>query len=456
MNPDRVTTRSTDELPVIVLGAGPVGLAAAARLTERGLPALVLEAGPTVGTSVRLWGHIRLFSPWRYLVDDHSRDLLERQGWRAPDLDAHPTGAELVAGLLEPLAALPAIAPSLRYEHRVTAVTRLGFDRLKTAGREQAPFLVVAEGPEGEVRLKARAVIDATGTWTRANPLGAGGVAAAGEREHAERVSYSAPDVLGAERARYAGRRTLVVGAGHSAFNAVLDLAALATEVDGTEVLWAVRRSSVGQMFGGGAADALSERGSLGVRVQALVAERGVEFITGFGVDRLEGAGERVAVVAEDGRRLVVDEVVAATGFRPDLDLTRELRLDLDPVTEAPVRLAPLIDPNVHSCGTVRPHGEAELAHPEGGYYAVGMKSYGRAPTFLMLTGYEQVRSVVAYLAGDLEAARRVELKLPESGVCSSNLPGSDIPCCGSPVVAEAVLEPAGQLPVVAAAACCS
>lgn len=110
-------------------------------------------------------------------------------------------------------------------------------------------------------------------------------------------------------------------------------------------------------MFGGGEADDLSERGALGERARALVAQRGVEFVTGFAVDRLERTGEGLAVVAADGRRLVVDEVVAATGFRPDLSLTRELRLGLDPVTEAPVRLAPLIDPNVHSCGTVPPHG---------------------------------------------------------------------------------------------------
>src|SRR5690606_6921888 len=125
-----------------------------------------------------------------------------------------------------------------------------------------------------------------------------------------------------------------------------------------------------------------------------LVTRKGVEFITGFAVERLDLTGEGLAVVAADERTLAVDEVVAATGFRPDLSLTRELRLDLDPVTEAPVRLAPLIDPNAHSCGTVPPHGEAELAHPEPGFYAVGTKSYGRAPTFLMLTGYEQARSV--------------------------------------------------------------
>jgi hypothetical protein len=79
------------------------------------------------------------------------------------------------------------------------------------------------------------------------------------------------------------------------------------------------------------------------------------------------------------------------------------------------------IDPNQHSCGSVRPHGHRELAHPEPGFYLVGMKSYGRAPTFLAMTGYEQVRSVAAALAGDLDAADRVEVTLPETGVCGGS-----------------------------------
>jgi len=133
----------------------------------------------------------------------------------------------------------------------------------------------------------------------------------------------------------------------------------------------------------------------------------------------------------------VVDEIVVATGFRPDLDMLRELRLGLDPWLEAPVGLAPLIDPNLHSCGTVRPHGARELSHPETDFYIAGMKAYGRAPTFLLATGHEQVRSIAAELAGDREAAARVELSLPETGVCSA------------PVVAEtAEAAPAG-------AACC-
>ena len=114
-------------------------------------------------------------------------------------------------------------------------------------------------------------------------------------------------------------------------------------------------------------------------------------------------------VLASNGRELApVDQIVVTTGFRPDIQMMRELRMALDEIIEAPRTLAPHIDPNLHSCGTVPPHGVQELSHPEVGVFVVGMKSYGRAPTFLLLTGYEQVRSVVAALAGDWPAALTV------------------------------------------------
>ena len=251
------------------------------------------------------------------------------------------------------------------------------------------------------------------------------------------------------DRQRYAGRRVLVVGSGHSAFNVLLDLVALAGVSEATRITWAIRRADVGQMYGGGAVDALPARGQLGARLQTAVADGHVRLVTSFRTASVRRSHAGVSVTSVDDVVLgPFDEVIAATGFRPDLTLTHELRLDLDPAVESPRMLAPLIDPNVHSCGTVPPHGVEELSHPESGFYTVGMKSYGRAPTFLMLTGYEQVRSVVAALVGDLEAARRVELTLPETGVCSSTAgsqcstetAGAASCCGGQPVVVGAAL----------------
>lgn len=411
-------------LPVAVLGAGPVGLAAAAHLLARGLTPLILEAGGGVADNLASYRQVQLFSPWRFNVDQAARQLLEADGWRMPPEDVLPTAGEIIDAYLQPLASLPRMRPHVHVGHRVTGVSRLGFDKVRTQGRERAPFLIQVQTGEGPREFLARAVIDATGTWSHPNPLGASGMAARGERELAERIQYGMPDVLGAQRQRYAGRRVLVVGSGHSAAGSLLALAELAQAQPGTSLVWAIRGAAIEKTFGGGSADGLPARGALGLRLRALQQAGQLEIHTGFRIHAIQADGAQLRVVgveAPDGSRPEIggiDQIIAATGARPDLALTRELRVRHDAWLESTEALAPLIDPNEHSCGTVRPHGHRELAHPEPDYYAVGAKSYGRAPNFLMATGYEQVRSVAAALAGDLAAADAVQLVLPETGVC--------------------------------------
>lgn len=412
---------TASDLPVVVIGAGPIGLAAAAHLAERGLDFVVLESGPGVAAAIDEWRHVKLFSPWRYDIDSASRRLLEQAGgWIEPDPDRLPTGGDLIDSYLAPLTKTPQLSDKIRYNSPVEAVTRVGFDRIRTAGREEAPFLVrLADGSE----LLASAVIDAAGTWRRPNVLGGSGIPARGEA--AANVSRALPDVLGRDREQFAGRRTAVVGAGHSAATTLLDLGELAEQVPGTEVVWVVRGADQARTYGGGAADELPARGALGSRLHNLVRTGRVELVSSFRIEAVDQTTDgRVELVAGE-RRVVADTIVNSTGFRPDHDIVSELRLDLDPILGSTRALAPLIDPNQHSCGTVPPHGIDELTHPEPGYYAVGAKSYGRAPTFLLATGFEQARSVVAGLAGDWDAARDVQLDLPETGVCSSNLADS-------------------------------
>ncbi|HLF09342.1 MAG TPA: NAD(P)-binding domain-containing protein [Dehalococcoidia bacterium] len=422
---------SLQDLPIAVIGAGPVGLAAAAHLAGRNQPFVVLEAGPSAGHAMRQWGHVQLFSPWRYCVDPESRRLLEQTGWQAPDPESLPTGDDLVDLYLHALAGHPSIAPHLRLNAPVVRIGRQGIDKVRSAGRDSHPFeLRLQDG----TRLLARAVIDATGTWFTPNPLGANGLPAAGETEASTHLAYGIPDVLGAAASRYAGKRVLVVGGGHSAINSVLNLLELKQRYPATTVIWALRRSTLDRVYGGESADALPARGALGTRAREAIESGSLELLAPFSIDRVESAGSQVTLHGRRGEldySLCVDQVIVATGFRPDLDMLRELRLSLDSGLEATSALGSLIDPNVHSCGTVPPHGYRELAHPEPGFFVVGMKSYGRAPTFLMATGFEQARSVVAHLAGDEVAASRVELVLPETGVCGGTSVG-DAACCTS------------------------
>jgi thioredoxin reductase len=403
------------ELPVVVVGAGPVGLAAAAQLRERGLRPLVLERGARAGAAVAEWNHVRLFSPWSELIDPAAARLLEPTGWTRPDADVYPTGSEWAKRYLRPLA--EALGDQMRFGAEVIGVARQGRDRIVDSGRDGEPFSVHVRTTDGEERVLAQAVIDASGTWSTPNPLGGEGLPAIGERAAADQISYRVPD-LATEKPRYAGKHVVIAGSGHSALTALVALAGLGES--GTRISWVLRRGGIGNTFGGGEADQLPARGALGLRAKEAVDAGLVTVVTGFRTEVVERAGDgRLALVSADGARIeAVDEVVALTGFRPELSWLSEIRLELDPTLQAPVALAPLVDPNVHSCGTVYPHGAKELSHPEQNFYLAGMKSYGRAPTFLAQTGYEQVRSIAAALAGDHEAAARVELIMAETGVC--------------------------------------
>ena len=421
-------------LPVVVIGAGPVGLAAAAHLLDHGLEPLVMEAGPQVGANIDQWRHVRLFSPWCLALDPVSVRLLDQAGWTGPHPAALPTGADLLEDYLTPLAALPALASRIRLNTRVVAVARRDLDRVRSPGRDQLPFLVRVRDRDGRLAdLQARAVIDASGTWTQPNPLGASGLPALGEPDGGARITYGLPDIGGRDRERYAGRRTVVVGAGHSAATSLLALADLQEQAPGTEVVWGVRSATPRPLVGKGSAEAdeLPARGRLATDLAALVEVGRIELVSGFRIHTVEPAGDRVRLVGDhfpgddllQAQDLVVeaDAVIAATGFRPDHAIAAELRLALEPALESPTALGPLIDPNVHTCGTVPAHGIAELAHPEPGYVIVGMKSYGRAPTFLLATGYQQVRSVVAALAGDHDGAGRRDQGPPAAAMCARN-----------------------------------
>ncbi len=361
--------------PVAVIGAGPIGLAAAARLAASQTPFVLLEAGPRAAASVAAWSHVRMFSPWSEVVDEIAAAALRDSGWIEPDRKELPTGGELVARYLQPLAELPQLAPRIRYDARVVSVSRSpqGFD---------------LELATGEV-VNASLVLDCSGTFATPVPP------PAGARELADRVGGAVPDVLGADRERFADRHTAVVGAGHSAAQALLALVALRAAHPSTRATWVLRRADAARLKPDGD-DAVSARVALERRLEAAVDAADIDVVRGFAIGSMRADGDGVAMVAADGGELVADRVVLATGFAPDLRMLDALALDLDPVLECPRLLAPIIDPTIHTCGTVARHGAEVLRHPEPGLWVLGMKSYGRAPSFLLSTGYGQLDSVLA------------------------------------------------------------
>ncbi|MWV42631.1 SidA/IucD/PvdA family monooxygenase [Paenibacillus sp. HJL G12] len=427
------------ELPVAIIGAGPVGLAAAAELAIRKQSFIVFESGSRVGHNIREWGHVRLFSPWQYNMDKAAQSLLHEQGWVSPSPDELPLGKDIVDKYLEPLAAHPSMNPNIMYNSKILAVSRKDTDKMKSANREKQPFVLYVETEGKTTRYEARAVIDASGTWGHSNPLVASGIWTEEERSVEEQIYYGIPELNSEHQTRYKGKRIAVVGSGHSALNTLLDLVQLKEADPSTELYWIMRKRKVEEAYGGEGNDQLEARGELGSRIHQLVSTGQIHVVTPFKIEQLIKDGHQIQIMGtmngEESKISHIDEIIVNTGSRPDFSFLEEIRLSIDPATESTLMLAPLIDPNVHSCGTVRPHGQKELQHQEKDFYIVGMKSYGRAPTFLMATGYEQVRSIAAFLAGDLEGAANVELDLPETGVCSINnaSASSGESCCSVP-----------------------
>lgn len=423
---------SNKNLPIVIIGAGPIGLASAAHLVEQKQAFILLEAGREIAHNIRTWGHVTLFSPWQYNINKAARALLDASGWEEPNLDKLPTGHELIDLYLKPLSELVQIKPHIQLNAKVVGISRQLNDKMKTKNRADQSFIIYIE-QENDIRvIEAKAVIDATGTWGNPNPANSTGVWLQNEKALADHIEYGIPDI-NTNPKRYANKKVAVIGGGHSAINTLLALAELQKDNPATTLVWLMRKKSVEEAYGGEEKDALAARGALGIRIHELVDTGKIEVVTPFYISQVKKEENIHIVGTSNGEQKVLtgfDELIVNAGNRPDFTMNIELRLSIDTATESVQALAPLIDPNEHSCGTVRAHGEETLRQPEKNFYIVGAKSYGRAPTFLIATGYEQVRSITAYLSGDEEASKRVELELPETGVCGINLTDPSNSCC--------------------------
>ena len=311
------------------------------------------------------------------------------------------TGPEFVKSVLVPLACSDILAGRVKTHHRVVAIGRSGLTRTDFAGhpiRAERPFRLLVETPLGEQTFEADAVIDASGTYELPAALGAGGIAAPGERAAAGKLIRN----LGALHARLdtlRGKRILLSGHGHSEANAILQLAALADEVPETRVVWATRsfnRRPCVEVE----SDPLPERQGVVSAANQLAAQPPawlqVERRASIESIGMEGASFRVAL--SGGRTVLVDEVVGLTGYRPDFSFLSELAIEIAPVTEGNARLTRALA-NVTDCLSVPSVNPADLDSGEPRFHLAGAKSYGRARTFLLRSGYGQLETILNCLA---------------------------------------------------------
>jgi Pyridine nucleotide-disulphide oxidoreductase len=380
---------------LVVIGAGPMGLEAALGALERGFDVTVLEKG-RVGESLRRWGSTRFFSALGTNVSPRVKRLL---GPSLPVDDAILTGVEMAERVLEPLAASAPLRGRVRAGHRVVAVGRARMTRSEMAGhplRAERPFRLLVDGPEDEYAMEAEAVLDASGVYDTPAAVGAGGVPARGERamqpllvRHLGTLEERLPGL--------AGRDVLLVGHGHSAANAIGLLERLSPS---PRVVWATRspnRRPCVEVAG----DPLPERRRVVARANAL-AEDPPAFLRverRASVEAIEPANGQLAVSLSGDRGGRFDAVVGFTGYRPDVSFLSELALEISPVTEGALRLHRAIA-GITDCLAVPRVREEDLLSGEPGFHLVGVKAYGRLPTFLLRTGHAQLESVLDLVAG--------------------------------------------------------
>lgn len=399
----------TDAKPQLaILGAGPTGLEAALAAAEEGFPFTVYEAASGVAGNVRAWGHVRLFTPWEMNVSPRMRRHLAAAGIEPPDGGECPTGGELAERLFEPLAALPEIAPRLRLGTRVLGIGREGLlkhEEIATDERGRRPFRLLLTDETGrEWTETADLVIDATGSWGHPNTLGDGGIPAPGERSLGGEIRSDIPD-FAREGPDWAGRTVLLAGAGHSAQTAARELARLAGEAPGTEVIWLLRNPE--PSWGTHPGDPLPERAGLAATATALAAgaSPAVKVKRGAVVEEISKPNGRLRVVLRKGSEnpevLEVDRILSLTGCVGDREIYRQLQVHECYATCGPIKLAgALLGAGSSDCLTQTSHGADTLTNPEPGFFILGSKSYGRNNTFLMRIGWEQVGEVFGLLDG--------------------------------------------------------
>jgi hypothetical protein len=409
---------------IAIIGGGPMGMEAALYGASAGFDVRLFERG-RLAENVRQWGYIGLFTEWKRSRSPLAVQMLEQRGHSLPDGESAPTGEEL-AHYIQTLATLDPLRGRVSPQNEVVSITRaacLKSDFLNDARRKDYPFQIVTRGIAGEKTHFFDAVIDATGVWQNPNPMGSGGAPCAGETALQKRIDYHIPDVPGRDRARFAGRHTLVIGSGHSAASTLRAVGDLFEEFPTTRLTWAVRRDVPphGQPYTLTPEDSSPHRDALHRRANELARDARVDFRPLTVVQSVRWNQKFFVELAcgTTSETIECDNIAAHTGFRPGLELWRELQVRVHPATDAVGNLADAIIEQNRRAGTGLSTGYAEKAptppdkwRPIAGgpellhsgepdFYVLGIKSYGRDAGFLMHNGLRQVRDAWQLISGD-------------------------------------------------------
>jgi len=374
-----------------VLGSGPIGLEATLYARFLGYDVVVYDRGG-VADSVRRWRHVRMFTPFGMNRSPLGLAAIQAhdETYRQPADDEILTAGEWLDRYLLPLAQTDLIADHLRLHETIVAVGKEEVLKTDLPGHEDRgdwSFRVLSRGAGGERIDAFDGVLDCTGVFSTANWLGHGGIPASGEIAHRAAIEYRLPDILGSNRDRYAGKHTLLIGAGSSAATNAIALAALAASQPQTRITWITRREGPAAMGGPIAVqddDPLPDRAQLARRANEIAASGKLNYWPRTVVERIERAasgGFLVELSGEHPGPVAADEIIANVGFRPDLTFCEELQMEGDPP---------------------RQFASPRLVQREPNYHVLGHKSFGRSPAFLFQDGLDQIRDVFRIL-GDRE-----------------------------------------------------
>lgn len=385
----------------VIIGAGPMGFETALRVLDRGFDITMLEAG-RVGENIRQWQHVRFFSPFGMNISRRVRQALP--GKLPPD-DAILTGGEFVEAVLQPLSRLPELERKIHCGQRVVSIARAGLGKLGLPGhplRVERPFRILSEDGESRERLfEAEIVFDASGVYGQPNWAGSAGMPALGEPHWGSRIVRHLRDFDGSDFLRYAGKKILLIGHGHSAAHAAFALNNIIKREPSTQVIWAVRTDRTKPILEV-SDDPLLERAKVAHAGNELAANppKNMRILRRVALEVLVEANNSSKVklkVWRNFEEIEVEEIIALTGYRPNLEMLRELTAEFSGVSEGVAGLYRALT-NITDCLAKIEISPKDLQTGEPNFFSVGIKSYGRNPGFLLKSGVDQLEAVFSML----------------------------------------------------------